>query len=301
MIAFFGIKLIKGILDCKFNKFDEGWAAIHKAITKLKRILEGLLEPPFTTEEYLTSYTSVYNICNERPPNNHNVERLYHEYCKVCEEHIATMVLPPLSGKHGESMLRELAQRWGSYKVMIRRLSRFFIYLDRFYTNRKHLPTLHEVAIVYFRDAVYMKLNAKVIDVMISLIERDREGEQVDRAVLRNVVDMFVTMDIGEELKYYQQDFEAAMLEDTAEDSGFLALLRDDKVEDLSRILKLYNDIPEGLDLGANIFKQKITSEGTSLVQQAENASTSLVTEIVKLHDKYTAYLTGCFENHAFF
>ncbi|KAK5818950.1 hypothetical protein PVK06_023902 [Gossypium arboreum] len=56
------------------------------------------------------------------------------------------------------------------------------------------------------------------------------------------------------------------------EHSGCRALLRDDKVEDLSRMYRLYCKIPRGLEPVANVFKQHVTAEGTALVQQAEDA-----------------------------
>ncbi|PPR98285.1 hypothetical protein GOBAR_AA22403 [Gossypium barbadense] len=57
------------------------------------------------------------------------------------------------------------------------------------------------------------------------------------------------------------------------EHSGCRALLRDDKVEDLSRMYRLYCKIPRGLEPVANVFKQHVTAEGTALVQQAEDAT----------------------------
>ncbi|KAK5843128.1 hypothetical protein PVK06_005568 [Gossypium arboreum] len=56
------------------------------------------------------------------------------------------------------------------------------------------------------------------------------------------------------------------------EHSGCRALFRDDKVEDLSRMYRLYCKIPRGLEPVANVFKQHVTAEGTALVQQAEDA-----------------------------
>ncbi|KAG4175754.1 hypothetical protein ERO13_A11G204900v2 [Gossypium hirsutum] len=47
------------------------------------------------------------------------------------------------------------------------------------------------------------------------------------------------------------------------------------------------------------IFKQHVTAEGTALVQQAEDAV--FITKIIKLHDKYMAYVADCFQNHTLF
>ncbi|KAG4179185.1 hypothetical protein ERO13_A10G091000v2 [Gossypium hirsutum] len=67
------------------------------------------------------------------------------------------------------------------------------------------------------------------------------------------------------------------------EHSGCRALLRDDKVEDLSRMYRLYCKIPRGLELVANVFKQHVTAEGTALVQQAKDAVSNYVNFVVVL------------------
>jgi cullin 1 len=63
-------------------------------------------------------------------------------------------VLPSLREKHDEFMLRELVKRWANHKVMVRWLSRFFHYLDRYFIARRSLPPLNEVGLTCFRDLV---------------------------------------------------------------------------------------------------------------------------------------------------
>lgn len=46
-------------------------------------------------------------------------------------------------------------------------------------------------------------------------IDREREGEQIDRALLKNVLGIFVEIGMGS-MDAYEQDFEIAMLQDTA-------------------------------------------------------------------------------------
>ena len=47
-------------------------------------------------------------------------------------------------------------------------------------------------------------------------IDKEREGEQIDRSLLKNVLDIFVEIGMGE-MGQYEQDFEVHMLEDTAD------------------------------------------------------------------------------------
>ncbi|XP_022137923.1 cullin-1-like [Momordica charantia] len=358
---------------------EQGWAFMQKGITKLKNILEGLPEPQFSSEDYMMLYTTIYNMCTQKPPHDYS-QQLYDKYCESFEEYIISSVLPSLREKHDEFMLRELVKRWANHKVMVRWLSRFFHYLDRYFIARRSLPPLNEVGLTCFRDLVYQELNAKARDAVISLIDQEREGEQIDRALLKNVLDIFVEIGMGQ-MDCYENDFEAAMLKDTAayysrkasnwiledscpdymlkaeeclrrekdrvshylpsssepkllekvqhellsayatqllekEHSGCHALLRDDKVDDLSRMFRLFSKIPRGLDPVSNTFKQHVTAEGTALVKQAEDAASNkkaekkdviglqeqvFVRKVIELHDKYLAYVNTCFQNHTLF
>ncbi|ONK61571.1 uncharacterized protein A4U43_C08F31360 [Asparagus officinalis] len=358
---------------------EQGWEFMHKGITKLKNILEGLPEPQFSSEDYMMLYTTIYNMCTQKPPHDYS-QQLYDKYRESFEEYITATVLPSLREKHDEFMLRELVKRWMNHKVMVRWLSRFFHYLDRYFIARRSLPALNEVGLTCFRDLVFNEIKVKVRDAVISLIDQEREGEQIDRALLKNVLDIFVEIGLGS-MDCYENDFEAAMLYDSGayysrkasnwiledscpdymlkaeeclkrekdrvahylhsssepkllekvqhellsvyltqllekEHSGCNSLLRDDKVDDLSRMYRLFCRIPHGLEPISVMFKQHVTAEGLALVKQAEDAASNkkaekrdvvglqeqvFVRKIIELHDKYLAYVQNCFQNHSLF
>ena len=50
---------------------------------------------------------------------------------------------------------------------------------------------------------------------MLFQIDEEREGAQIDRALLKNVLDIYVEIGMGQ-MDYYEKDFEAHMLDDTA-------------------------------------------------------------------------------------
>ncbi|KAK9281175.1 hypothetical protein L1049_004070 [Liquidambar formosana] len=362
--------------DRKTIDLEQGWEFMEKGITKLRKILEGQPETQFNSEDYMMLYTTIYDMCTQKPPHDYS-QQLYDKYQQAFVEYITSTVLPSLKEKHDEFMLRELVKRWANHKVMVRWLSRFFFYLDRYFIARRSLPSLNDVGLTCFRDLVYRELNGKVKDAVIAIIEQEREGGQIDKALLKNVLDIFVEIGMGE-MDCYENDFEADMLKDTAayysrkasnwiakdscpdymlkaeeclrkerervshylhsssepklvekvqnellvvvgnellekENSGCRVLLRDDKVEDLSRMYRLYHKITQGLEPIATIFKQHVTTDGTALVQQAEEAVSNqasnvvglqeqvLIRKMIELHDKYMTYLNDCFSNHTIF
>ncbi|XP_021767306.1 cullin-1-like [Chenopodium quinoa] len=363
--------------DRKPIELEEGWKFMEKGIRKLIMILEGLPEPPFTSEDYSMLYTTIYNMCTQKAPYDYS-QQLYDNYKQAFVDYIVSTVLPALKEKHDEYMLIELVKRWSNHKVMVRWLSRFFHYLDRYFVTRRSLPPLNEVGLTCFRDLVYQEICSKAKDAVLALIHVEREGGQIDRALLKNVLGIYVEIGMGQ-MEQYEKDFEAHLLDDTAayysrkasswivedscpeymlkseecltkekervshylhlsseekllervqnelllvfenqllekENSGCRVLLKDDKVEDLSRMYRLYSKVPRGLEPIGVIFKTHITDEGTVLVQQAEDAATSkaetgsggsheqvFVRKAIELHDKFMVYVIECFMSHTIF
>ncbi|CAL5337439.1 unnamed protein product [Camellia sinensis] len=65
-------------------------------------------------------------------------------------------------------------------------------------------------------ETVYGEMNDQVRDVVISMkFDQKREGGEIDQALVKNVLDIYTEMGEGS-MKYYQKDFEEAMLVDTA-------------------------------------------------------------------------------------
>ncbi|KAM5573023.1 cullin-1 [Rosa sericea] len=201
--------------DRNFIEFDEGWEFLQKGITKMKRIVEGMPETQFSSDDYMKLYTTVYKLCTQDPLNDYS-QQLYDKYRETFEVYITSTVLPSLREKPEESMLQELVKRWTNHKVMVRWLSRFFHFLDRYFIARRSLPSLNEVALISFRDLVYHEVNANARVAVIDLICKEREGEQIDRELVKNVVDMFVEIGNGK-MDAYEKDLEAHMLENTGD------------------------------------------------------------------------------------
>ncbi|KAF6993831.1 hypothetical protein CFC21_010665 [Triticum aestivum] len=316
---------------------EEGWAFMQKGITKLKNILEGKPEPQFSSEDYMMLYTTIYNMCTQKPPHDYS-QQLYDKYRESFEEYISSMVLPSLREKHDEFMLRELVKRWSNHKVMVRWLSRFFHYLDRYFISRRSLPALREVGLSCFRDLVYQEIKGKVKSAVISLIDQEHyysikaqtwivedscpdymlKAEECLKREKERVAHYLHSSSEPKLLEKVQHElltqYASQLLE--KEHSGCHALLRDDKVEDLSRMYRLFSRITRGLEPVSQIFKQHVTNEGTALVKQAEDAASNkkpekkdivgmqeqvFVRKIIELHDKYVAYVTDCFQGHTLF
>lgn len=201
--------------DRKIIELEQGWEGMKVGISKLKDILEGSTEQKFVSEEYINLYTTIYNMCTQKPPHDYSAQ-LYERYREAFNQYITATVLPALRSKHDEFLLHELVNRWRNHKLMIRWLSRFFNYLDRYYINRHSLAPLAEVGLRSFQTLVYSEVKRQIKDAALALVQRERDGEHVDRALLKDVLGIFVEMGGNSDLSCYEADLEEALLKETA-------------------------------------------------------------------------------------
>jgi len=187
---------------------------MQNGINKLIRLLEGEPgEEQFNAEQYMNLYTTIYNMCTQKPPHDYS-EQLYGKYKEAFNHYITEKVMPSLREHRDEVLLKELYKRWGNHKLMVRWLSRFFNYLDRYYVLRHSLHPLKDVGLICFRDLVYTEIKKKTKDAILRLIEKEREGELIDRALVKNILGIFIEVGMGG-MDTYERDFEDHLLTET--------------------------------------------------------------------------------------
>jgi len=365
-------------------ELEDGWKLMQDGIHKLVGILERERSDQFNAEEYMNLYTVIYNMCTQKPPYDYS-EELYKRYRESFVHYIRDRVIDTFEDRHDEFLLKELYQRWDNHKVMVRWLSRFFNYLDRYYVGRHSVDNLKTVGDLTFKDLVYAVLKGRARQAVLDLIHREREGESIDRTLIKNILDIYITMGMNS-MECYEGDFEGQLLNTTAEyyrgkavkwiqedscpeymikaeeclrqeeervnnylhqsskskllkqvetellaehrqallekeNSGCRSLLRDDKTDDLARMFRLFNRIPNGLEPVATMFKSHIEGEGMKLVRDVTFAveekkgkesgrpsrdsgsghEQKFVRDVIELHDKYMQYVTTCFSNSPLF
>nr|XP_019706195.1 cullin-1-like [Elaeis guineensis] len=198
----------------KIIEFEQGWGLLKTGIAKSISILEDEQSLSFCSDEYMTLYTTAYNMCNQKRPHNY-AAALYKNYEATLEEYLREKVFPSLNEKHDVYLLKELTKKWSNHLVLIRWLSRFFGYLDRFYIPQRSLDSLQKIGLICFRELVYNKIYGRVKDDILTLICQEREGEKVDRGLLNNTLQIFVAIGQGQ-MEFYENDLEAAVLYSTA-------------------------------------------------------------------------------------
>jgi cullin 1 len=158
--------------------------------------------------------STCYDMCTQRSPYNWSRE-LYTRHGETIESYLTSTVLPALREKVGQGgtiLLQELKMRWANHQIMNKWLKKFFVYLDRYYVKHHTLPTLSQAGLRSFRTHIYEETKREATEAILNLINSEREGEIVDKSLVKSIVELFESMGMGS-LDAYNADLEQPMLE----------------------------------------------------------------------------------------
>lgn len=158
--------------------------------------------------EYGRVYYAIYSACT--PPHN-ATQKMYAKYVNYVNTHARTVVLPEIERQHGVAQLRALVKGWADHGIACRYMTGLFVYVSQ------HLAAadrpLSEAHTAAFR-AVYMHVRENVAATMRAEFRRDREGHQVDKALLRDATALLSAMATSCR-DAYGQDFEGELVAET--------------------------------------------------------------------------------------
>ena len=157
-------------------------------------------------------------MCTQRSPYNWSRE-LYQRHGETIENYLTSKVLTALrekAGQGGTILLAELRVRWSNHQIMNKWLKKFFVYLDRYYVKHHTLPTLSQAGLRSFRTHIYEETKADATESILHLINSEREGEIIDKSLVKSIVELFESMGMGS-LDSYNADLEEPLLTSTRE------------------------------------------------------------------------------------
>ncbi|XP_019616401.1 PREDICTED: cullin-4A-like isoform X2 [Branchiostoma belcheri] len=198
------IKNFKGKPKLHDNYKEETWMklrgavdAIHKS-TSIKYSLEEL-------------YQAVENMCSHKM-----AVMLYDSLKVVCEEHIKHQITQ-FKGNSGDELdsvlfLRKINKCWQDHCRQMIMIRSIFLFLDRTYVLQNSMvSSLWDMGLDLFRQHIISdtSVQTKTVDGLLLLIERERNGEMVDRSLLKSLLGML------SDLQIYKEAFEVRFLQET--------------------------------------------------------------------------------------
>lgn len=169
----------------------------------------------FSKANYAELYTTVYNMCTQRTPNNWS-EQLYRRYGEAMSDYVQRQVLPALRDKTDIPLMKELLHRWSNHKIYVKWMDRFFTYLDRYYVKLQSVEPLHGRGYSIFHQLVFEVVKKDTRNALLRVIDSERQGEHIDQDLVKGIMDMFIDLGVGN-LNVYTSEFEEALLPASSE------------------------------------------------------------------------------------
>lgn len=166
-------------------------------------------------------------------------EELYNKLIDYLKQHLESLVNQ--SKAHtDEALLSFYIKEWGRYTVAAKYIHHLFRYLNRHWVKReidegkKNIYDVYTLHLVQWRRVLFEQVSSKVMDAVLKLVEKQRNGETIEHGQIKQVVDSFVSLGLDEAdpskstLDVYRYHFERPFLAATkdfylAESKQFVA------------------------------------------------------------------------------
>ncbi|MBN3297442.1 CUL4B protein, partial [Amia calva] len=190
------------------NYTDETWQKLKEAV----QAIQNSTSIKYNLEEL---YQAVENLCS------HKISaKLYKQLRVVCEEHIKAQIhqfRESCLNVYSVLFLKKIDKCWQDHCRQMIMIRSIFLFLDRTYVlQNSMLPSIWDMGLELFRFYIIsdQKVQNKTIDGILLLIERERNGEAIDRSLLRSLLSMLSDLQASI-LEIYQDSFEQRFLEET--------------------------------------------------------------------------------------
>lgn len=139
----------------------------------------------------------------------------YDECRKVTNEHMKP-IRERLLHTDDKDLLAAMAEDWGFCMDAFIKVKDFFIPLKKYITRMKLKP-IYDLQVEVFKNEVFLvgDMNHKVISTMVKQVEKERNGENMDRVAMTNMVMLIDQIDDPNAKGLYESKFEGPFLVDT--------------------------------------------------------------------------------------
>jgi len=192
------------------NDIHETWMYIQTGVDRI-------MTDPWESKdmrEYVMLYTAVHNSCGSqgRSPgvtlsNRYGAhsrgKELYERLTNYLRMHLEE-VQKKVDECSNESLLNFYNSEWSRYSTAAKHISHLFRYLNRHFVTRqkdegkKNVYQIYTLHLVMWKEQVFLSSHKRVMDALLRLVERQRNGETVQESLIKGAVDSFVSLDIDD-------------------------------------------------------------------------------------------------------
>lgn len=188
------------------------------------------------------SFRAVHNFCTSQKAigvaNNTGViggahrgahllgEDLYHNLMRYLENYLRQ--LSNAASSHvDEALLAFYMREWERYTTAAKYINHLFRYLNRHWVKRemdegkKNIYDVYTLHLVQWRSTFFQDVNTKVMQAVLKMVEKQRNGETIEHHQIKAIVESFVSLGLDESdstkgtLDVYRYHFEKPFLAET--------------------------------------------------------------------------------------
>lgn len=213
---------------------DEIWpdveSGVHQLITNLNQ--------GFPQKRWMALYSNVYNYCTTSRPHNPTAkgktvsganfvgEELYNRLKDFLIKHMKSLQKVAES-RMDEGLLHYYHTEWVRFTTAMKYINHIFQYLNRHWIKReaddgkKEVYEIYTLSLVIWREHFFQALKARLTNALLTLIEKERNGEQIDTTLVAGVIGAYVSLGLNKEkpkehtLDVYKESFEEEFLSAT--------------------------------------------------------------------------------------
>ena len=123
-------------------------------------------------------------------------------------------------GHVDEALLSYYIREWDRYTTAAKYTNHLFRYLNRHWVRRemdegkKDVYDVYTLHLVQWKDVLFKKVHEKVMDAVLKMVEKQRNGETIEQSQVKSIVDSFVSLGLDEAdstkstLEVYRYHFE---------------------------------------------------------------------------------------------
>ncbi|GBC53002.2 cullin-domain-containing protein [Rhizophagus irregularis DAOM 181602=DAOM 197198] len=217
------------------------------------------------------------------------------------------------NGADGANFLKVLKPVWEDHTTCMLMIRDILVYMDRVYTRNANVPRVYDLGLDLFRDIIVRSPNYPIqthlLEALLQQIKLERENEIIDRTNVKAVIDMLLELtDASTKDTIYAIDFENKFLEasseyyrvegvgeyDTSEymkevdkrlnkeeqritviEKSLIPMLRNEKMDDLGRMYKLFGRVVKGHDEMKSAISDYIRELGKAINETVTSNTTA--------------------------
>jgi cullin 1 len=237
------------MIRCKHADLKRSWNYLEWGVERIMVNLSAGLD----LKTYMTLYTSIHNFCTAQKAvgvqtNLNSTQRGAHLLGEDLYRRLNDYLRQHLKGVHDEmvkhvdeALLTFYIKEWKRYTTAGTYNNHLFRYLNRHWVKRemdegkKDIYDIYTLHLVRWKEDMFGSTQNAVMDAVLRLVEKQRNGETIEQSKIKSVVDSFVSLGIDEQdstkttLDVYRKHFEEPFLEATRvyyekESAEFLAV-----------------------------------------------------------------------------